>query len=73
VTVKGQYIYGDATMALVTTGSDFGVYDIKKMEYKRFYARKGATPYLSDDGLSLFVFESGGMMRKSRLTKLSAK
>jgi len=73
VTVNGQYIYGDATMALVTTGSDFGVYDIKKMEYKRFDARKGATPYLSDDGLSLFVFESGGMMRKSRLTKLSAK
>ena len=70
---NGKYIYGDATIALYTVKSDYAVYDLKTMEYKRFDARKGATAYLSDDGLGLYVFESGGMMRKSKFTKMNAR
>jgi outer membrane protein assembly factor BamB len=73
ITYNGQYIYGGKTLALYTKSSDYAVYDLKTVKYKGFDARKGATAYLSDDGLSLYVFESGGMMRKSRLTKLSAE
>jgi outer membrane protein assembly factor BamB len=70
---NGQYIYGDKTLALYTKGSDYAVYDLKTVEYKRFDARKGAMAYLSDDGLGLYVFESGGMLRKSKFTKMGAK
>ncbi len=70
---NGKYIYGDATIALYTTGSDYAVYNLKTMEYKRFDARKGAAAYLSDDGLGLYVFESGGMLRKSKFTKMSTQ
>ena len=42
------------------------------MKYKVYDARKDAAAYLSDDGLALYVFESGGMMKKSKFTKLSA-
>ncbi len=70
---NGQYIYGDKTLALYTKGSDYAVYDLKTIEYKRFDARKGAMAYLSDDGLGLYVFESGGMLRKSKFTKMGAK
>lgn len=70
---NNRYIYGESTMALYTSGSDFAVYDLTTMKYKSFDARKGASAYLSDDGLSLYVFESGGMMRKSKFTKLAAK
>ncbi len=73
MSMNGKYIYGDGTMALVTPGSDFGVYNLNAMSYKRFDARKGASAYLSKDGLALYVLESGGMMRKSKITKLSAK
>ncbi|HNP75823.1 MAG: PQQ-binding-like beta-propeller repeat protein [Cyclobacteriaceae bacterium] len=73
LSMNGKYIYGDGTMALVTPGSDFGVYNLNTMTYKRFDARRGASAYLSIDGLSLYVLESGNMMRKSKLTKLSAK
>ncbi len=73
ITYNGKYIYGDRTMALFTTGGDYAVYDLKVMKYKSFDARKGASAYLSDDGLALYVFESGGMMRKSKFTKLSAE
>lgn len=73
MSMNGKYIYGDGTMALVTPGSDFGVYNLNAMTYKRFDARKGASAYLSKDGLALYVLESGGMMRKSKITKLSAK
>ena len=70
---NGQVVYGGKTLALYTTGSDYAVYDLKTVKYKRFDARKGADAYLSDDGLSLYVFESGGMLRKSKFTKLSAR
>jgi outer membrane protein assembly factor BamB len=73
MSMNGKYIYGDGTMALVTSGSDFGVYNLNAMTYRRFDARKGASAYLSKDGLALYVLESGGMMRKSKITKLSAK
>lgn len=69
---NGKYIYGDR-MALYTKGSDFAVYDLKTVKYKRFDARKGASAYLSSDGIYLYVFESGGMLRKSKFTRLSAK
>jgi hypothetical protein len=59
-------------MALATTSSDYAVYDLIKMQYKVFDARKGASAYLANDGSSLYVFESGGMMSKSKFTKLSA-
>jgi outer membrane protein assembly factor BamB len=73
ITYNGQYIYGASTLALATPNSDYAVYDVTSCKYKSFDARKGASAYLSDDGLSLYVFESGGMMRKSKFTKLSAK
>ncbi|CAN5205911.1 hypothetical protein BH09BAC3_BH09BAC3_03510 [soil metagenome] len=73
ITYNGQYIYGGKTMALYTKSSDYAVYDLKTVKYKGFDARKGASAYLSSDGLSLYVFESGGMMRKSKFTKLSAE
>jgi outer membrane protein assembly factor BamB len=68
---NGQYIYGDK-LALYTRNSDYAVYNMKTINYKKFDARKGASAYLSDDGLYLYVFESGGMIRKSKFTRLSA-
>lgn len=73
ISYNGKYIYGGKTMALYTTSSDYAVYNLGTVKYKGFDARKGASAYLSDDGLSLYVFESGGMMRKSKFTKLSAE
>ncbi len=70
---NGRYIYGESTLVLATPKSDYAVYDLNTVKYKSFDARKGATAYLSDDGLALYVFESGGMIRKSKITKLSAK
>ena len=73
ITYNGRYIYGESTLALATAKSDYAVYDVNNCKYKIFDARKDATAYLSDDGLSLYVFESGGMLRKSKFTKLSAQ
>jgi outer membrane protein assembly factor BamB len=73
ITFHGQYIYGESTLALVTPKSDYAVYDVKTCKYKSFDARKGASAYLSDDGENLYVFESGGLLRKSKFTKLNAK
>jgi outer membrane protein assembly factor BamB len=67
---NGKFIYGDR-MALYTAGSDFAVYNLKSVKYDRFDARKGASAYLSSDGGYLYVFESGGMIRKSKFTRLS--
>ena len=72
ISYNNQYIYGGRTMALYTPGGDYAVYDLKTMKYKVYDARKDAAAYLSDDGLALYVFESGGMMKKSKFTKLSA-
>lgn len=69
---NGKVIFGESTMALATTGSDYAVYDLTKMKYKVFDARKGASAYLATDGSALYVFESGSMMSKSKFTKLSA-
>jgi hypothetical protein len=69
---NGQYIYGDQ-LALYTVGSDYAVYDLKSVKYKRFDARKGASAYLSDSGAFLYVFESGGLIRKSKFTRLTAR
>jgi outer membrane protein assembly factor BamB len=73
ITYNGRYIYGESTLALATAKSDYAVYDVNTCKYKVFDARKDASAYLSDDGLSLYVFESGGMLRKSKFTKLSAQ
>ena len=73
ITYNGQYIYGDRTMALATKNSDIAVYDVGTCKYKSFDARKGATTYMSNDGLNVYVFESGGMLKKSKFTKLSAQ
>jgi hypothetical protein len=67
---NGKYIYGDR-MALYTKSSDFAVYDLKSVKYKRFDARKGASAYISSDGTYLYVFESGSLIRKSKFTRLS--
>lgn len=72
VSHNNQYLFGN-TMVLVTKNADFAAYDLNTCQYKVFDGRKGATAYLQDDGSSLYVFESGGMMRKSKFTKLSAK
>jgi len=73
ITYNNQYIYGESTLALATPKSDYAVYDVSTCKYKSFDAHKGASAYLSDDGLSLYVFESGSLTRKSKFTKLSAK
>ena len=70
---NGNILYGDNTLVLYTEGSDYAVYDLNTVKYKRFDARKDARAYLSEDGLNLYVFESGTMIRKSKVTKLSAK
>ena len=67
---NGDYIYGDR-MALYTIKSDYAVYDLKSMQYKKYDARKGATAYLSDDGSYLYVLESGSLIRKSKLMRMS--
>lgn len=67
---NGDYIYGDR-MALYTTKSDYAVYNLKNMAYKKYDARKGATAYLSDDGSYLYVLESGSMIRKSKFMRMS--
>jgi hypothetical protein len=69
----GEVLYGGNTLVLYTEGSDYAVYDLNTVKYKRFDARKDAKAYLSDDGLNLYVFESGSLIRKSKVTKLSAK
>ncbi|MES2627995.1 MAG: PQQ-binding-like beta-propeller repeat protein [Bacteroidota bacterium] len=69
---NGKVIYKDA-LALITPKSDVGVFNLDKMTLKKFDARKGATSYLSEDGTNLFVLESGGMLRKSKFTKLGTK
>ncbi|MBA4145748.1 MAG: hypothetical protein DI538_08975 [Azospira oryzae] len=73
ITYNGRYIYGESTLALATPKSDYAVYDVNTCKYKSFDARKDAAAYLSDDGESLYVFESGGLLRKSKFTKLSAQ
>ncbi|HEY5825331.1 MAG TPA: hypothetical protein VIT44_13245, partial [Cyclobacteriaceae bacterium] len=73
INYNGKYIHGTHTMALVTKNSDIAVYDVSTCKYKSFDARKGATTYLSDDGLNVYVFESGGLIKKSKFTKLSAQ
>ncbi len=60
-------------MALATKNSDIAVYDVSTCKYKSFDARKGAMTYMSNDGLNVYVFESGGMLKKSKFTKLSAE
>ena len=70
---QDNMIFGDNTLALVTEASDYAVYDLTTVKYKRYNARKDAQAYLADDGLNLYVFEPGNMMRKSKVTKLSAK
>jgi outer membrane protein assembly factor BamB len=70
---NNQIIYGDRSLALYTKNSDYAVYDLTTMKYKRFDARKGAEAFLADDGMALYVFESGSMIRKSKMTKLSTK
>ncbi len=69
---NGDVVYNNA-LALVTPKSDIGVFDLDKVSLKKFDARKGATSYLSHNGEYLFVLESGGMLRKSKFTKLSTK
>jgi outer membrane protein assembly factor BamB len=73
ITYNGRYIYGENTLALATKNSDYAVFNVENCKYKSFDARKDAMAYLSDDGQSLYVFESGGMLRKSKFTKLSAR
>lgn len=68
----GQYIYGNR-MALVTEKSDIAVYNLDDCSYKMYDARKGATSYLTTEGNSLIVLESGGMLSKSKFTKLNTK
>lgn len=73
IVFNNQYIYGDSRMALSTPSGDYAAYDLKTMKYKVYDARKDATAYLTDDGSGVYVFESGGMMRKSKFTKLNAE
>jgi len=67
---NNQFIYGDR-LALYTVKSDFAVYNLKTMKYEKYDARKGASAYLSDDGSYLYVLESGSMIRKSKLMRMT--
>ena len=69
---NGQMVYNN-NLALMTEKSDVAVYNLDDCSYKMYDARKGATSYLSSDGTSLFVLESGGTFSKSKFSKLSTK
>lgn len=72
VRIGGEVVFGNH-MALVTSGQDYAVYDLPSMTYKRYDARKGAKAFFSDDGKWLMVYEGGGLMRNSKVTKLSTE
>ncbi|WHZ08339.1 MAG: Glucose dehydrogenase, PQQ-dependent [Cytophagales bacterium] len=72
IRVGGQVVFG-THMALVTSGSDYAVYDLTSMKYKNYDARSGASAFFSDDGKSIMIFEEGGLVRKSKITKLGTE
>ena len=56
-------------VALQTKGGDIAVYNLDNCTYKKVDARKNATLMLTEDGQYVYVFEGGGMLSKSIVTK----
>lgn len=72
VRVNGQMIYGNS-IALRNGDGDYAVYNLDNGTFRKYDGRSNATAMLSDDGTALYVFESGNMMRKSKVTRFATR
>ena len=72
VRVNGKMIYG-TSLALRNGDGDYAVYNLDTGGYRKYDGRSNASAMLSDDGTALYVFESGNMMRKSKVSKLATR
>ncbi|MBS1558240.1 MAG: PQQ-binding-like beta-propeller repeat protein [Bacteroidetes bacterium] len=72
VSIGGQLVFGNH-LALETPGQDYAVYDLPTMTYKKYDARKGSSAFFSEDGKMLTIYEEGGLIRKSKITKLETE
>lgn len=61
------------SLAMQSKGGDVAVYNLDDCTYRQIDARKDADLVLSQDGEHVFVFEPGGMLRKSIVTKYKTK
>lgn len=61
------------SVALQTKGGDIAVYNLDNCTFKQIDARKNATLLMTDDGEYVYVFEGGGMISKSIVTKFKTK
>lgn len=61
------------SVALQTKGGDIAVYNLDDCSYKQIDARKTAQLIMSNDGEYVYVFEGGGMLSKSIVTKYKTK
>lgn len=61
------------SLALQTKGGDVAVYNLDDCSFRQVDARKDADLMLTDDGEYVYLFESGGMFSKSKLTKYKTK
>jgi outer membrane protein assembly factor BamB len=72
VRINGNMIFGNS-LALRNTDGDYAVYNLDSGVFNKYDGRTNAQAILSDDGSSLYVFESGNMMRKSKVTKFATR
>lgn len=61
------------SVALQTKGGDIAVYNLDDCTYQQVDARKNASLIMSNDGNFVYVFEGGGMLSKSIVTKYKTK
>jgi galactitol-specific phosphotransferase system IIB component len=61
------------SMAMQTKGGDIAVYNLDDCSFKQIDARKNADLLLTSDGNYVYVFEGGGMISKSIVTKYKTK
>lgn len=72
-TGSGYTTIAGNSVALQTKGGDIAVYNLDDCTFKQIDARKNATLLMTDDGEYVYVFEGGGMMSKSIVTKYKTK
>jgi len=61
------------SVALQTKGGDIAVYNLDNCTFKQIDARKTASLIMTNDGEYVYVFEGGGMLSKSIVTKFKTK
>ena len=61
------------SVAMQTKRGDIAVYNLDDCSYKQIDARKNASLIMSSDGNFVYVFEGGGMISKSIVTKYKTK